>query len=222
MYGRRLLVRLHGPRKIGYDWRDKWQGVIFTLLGRGGIGGVMHGAKHSAFSYSLLPEEPLFLKDGLVSLNGFWSFRYSSVFDESVDKLADRFVGNKKVEVNGDVFRVVQVMFEVLPDRAVFPVVSALIIKKDHTFADPDGGFEELAVLSMRNKFRYFTGRDLPGDVGLSFVGAPRKKLIQYKNRNLLAFSGAVRVSGGGPEARVFAQVAGIGHKTGCGFGAAI
>jgi CRISPR/Cas system endoribonuclease Cas6 (RAMP superfamily) len=178
-----------------------------------------HHSRYSLFTFDLRPRRPVFLEEGWKSRDGVWYFRFASARPEVSALVFMAFVGAGRFDLGCGVFALREVYKEPLSDRVVFYVSPVLAAKlKERGFWTPDEPeFGEAVARSLVNRWEFWTGRKADG-VRFQFVGKPVRKLVQYRNRNLLAFGGMARLEAP-RELRLFAQLVGLGQKPSCGFG---
>lgn len=204
---------------LAYTWREKVQKWVYSALDGTAVGKNVHQSRYSLFVYYLQPEEPLYLPEGIKSRTGRWQFRFSSVYPEVCALIYSVLAGSKAVNFDGEGFSVGFVFKEPVEANRFGTAVSVLAAKlKERGFWTPtDTQFAEAIVKSLANRWEFCFGEKMP-EARISFLGRTEQRLIQYKNRDLLVFSGFVSVDGP-TEVRRFARCVGLGQKPSCGFG---
>lgn len=214
----RLHALLESQAVLPWAWREGAQRMIYRCLDGTRTGDKIHASKFSLFTFTMAPQVPLVSEEGWESKDRLWWFRFASALPEATLLVEDALTAGK-VEICGAEFRVLHVVREPFASRAVFraePVLAAKI--KGEGFWSPDSPeFYSAVRKSLENRWEFCTGRPMP-PWGFCFLGVPRKHLLEYRGRKLLAFSGDIRVEA--PEdVKLFAQAVGLGQKPSCGFG---
>lgn len=218
----RLAVKLSGPEMIDYSYLEEIQNLLYSQVFFGtAIGAKVHKDKFSLFTYSLLADEPIFRKDGFVSVDGNWTFRFASAYRDLLSIL-ENYLNCKTVELlKGKTFEIKGVYKEPLMERNIFQTLPILVINRDKNFVSPDKDEFYVAIREgLYNRYEFYNGTR-PNDnsiKSINFTQRPRKKLIAYKNRNLLSFAGSIKITGD-QEVIKFAQCTGLGQLPSAGMG---
>ncbi|MGB9846543.1 MAG: CRISPR-associated endoribonuclease Cas6 [Desulfotomaculales bacterium] len=208
------------PEKLlDYNWREKIQKWVYSVLDGTVVGKNMHQSRYSLFVYSLLPEKGLCLPEGLKSRTGRWQFRFSSVYPEACAVIYSALAGNGTVSFDGEEFSVGPLFKEPVEANKFGTAITVLAAKlKERGFWTPaDAHFIEAVKKSLANRWEFCFGKKMP-ETRISFLEQAEQRLVQYKNRDLLVFTGLVSVDGPA-EVRRFARCVGLGQKPSCGFG---
>ncbi|SMB96059.1 CRISPR-associated endoribonuclease Cas6 [Thermanaeromonas toyohensis ToBE] len=215
-----VTVMLSKPgARIPWCWRDYVQPWLYGFIDDGGR---VHTAKYSLFTFSFLPVGPVFTPEGLGSQNGVWVFRFASALPWVLEMVSRGVQKSRTVKIGNAVLKPAVVTEEPLSRRATYqtgaPVLAAKL--KERGFWTPrEREFADAVARSLTNRWAYLTGNEVsPESIRFEFLGSVRQKLVQYRGRNLLAFSGIVRL-GAPDEMLTFAQCVGLGQKPSCGFG---
>jgi CRISPR-associated endoribonuclease Cas6 len=204
---------------IPWNWRDFVQPVIYEFIDDSGA---IHSARYSLFTFSLLPLEPLFSPDGFGSESGMWVLRFASALPWALEAVSRGIRKCREIRIADVALRPAMVMEEAIVGRATYqtgaPILAAKL--KERGFWTPgQNGFAEAVAKSLANRWAFLTREEIPAEtIKFSFLGPPRQKLIQYRRRDLLAFSGTV-VLEAPKELQAFAGCVGLGQKPSCGFG---
>lgn len=103
--------------------------------------------------------------------------------------------------------------------RDIMQLTSPVLLKKEKKFLKPfDPGSDEIINRIMKKKI---AAAGLDGELEMHFFAGGRSKLINISSINNKAHFGMVNIKGD-PQLVEFARTVGIGHSTGCGFGALI
>lgn len=211
-------LRRDPEEPLTYSWREKVQKWIYSVLGGTAVGRNMHQSRYSLFVYSLQPDGPLCLPGGLKSRTGWWQFRFSSVYPEACAVICSALAGGA-VSFGGEGFSVDSLFKEPVEANKIGTAVTVLATRlKERGFWIPsDAQFTEALKRSLANRWEFCFGKKMP-ETQISFLEQTEQKLVQYRNRNLLVFSGFVSLDGPA-EVRKFARCVGLGQKPSCGFG---
>ncbi len=216
----RVAAFLAAPVKaeLPWGWRERAQRLVYGLLGDSGAD--VHGARYSLFTFSLLPREPVFGVRGLGSRAGRWVFRFASARRECAEAVYAKLLRMSALSLGGVSFSLEGLQKEPLADKAVFIAQPIVVLRRDKNGFVPaeDPSFRVAVVDALARRYEFWRGEPVPGGFDFSFTGRPRQKLIQYRGRNLVGFSGTVKLSGP-KEVRLFAQAVGLGQKPSAGLG---
>ncbi len=215
----RLYLKLsQNTKPIHFDYQYKLTGLLHKWLGENSL----HDSK-SLYSFSWLKGE-YHQQNGLNFENGaYW---FISFYDNEIGtKLIDSIQKDPSA-ING--MAVEEIVIKQDPeytDKAYLPAASPILIRDYST--NPNGNYltpqhEETGKFlteSIQNKLK-FAGLDyeIKVDFDKTYPRA-KTKLIDIKGIKHRANICPVIVEGA-PEAIQFARNVGIGHLTGCGFGA--
>lgn len=216
----RLAIFLESKERLPFDFREHVQGWIYRqCLGDTGTGEKMHKSPYPCYTFALIPQDPEATKQGVRSLSGFWILHIGSAYMQVLDEIEEWVKNKKKVNWAETNFDIKGVFYQPLQTQVQYVARPILIISKEEKkFMTPESeDFATAVVQGLKNRYFHRTGEKAK-DLAFRFVGKPRKKLVQYKRRNLLAFEGDVRLRGDKTMIQ-FAQMVGLGQKPGAGLG---
>lgn len=226
----RLAAEIAAPpgATLPWGWRDAGQAAAYRLMGR--AGDEAHRARYGLFTFCLLPREAIYSAIGLRSACGRWTFRLASARPEALEAaeaaLADPGSPGARalLALLGPRAELLGVRREPLAaGRRVFRAQPILVFSRQEegpwAFLPPSHeGFARAVAGALARRWEHLFGSPWVGRIGFSFCGEPRRKLIQFRGRGLVAWSGAVRLDA--PEGMLlFAQAVGLGHKPSAGLG---
>lgn len=211
-----IVVYLHNDAPLDWNFRELAQKALYRLFSVAGR--TAHADRYSLFAFSLRPVEPAATAAGLRSRNSAWVLRLSSARQDLLDQAMAALKEACALQVGEYTLRLSSVHGVPLVPRQVFDADPILAFRPDGSgFWDPDQPeFSAAVTAALARRWVHHTGRPFPGAAFRFLEWSP--KLAQYKNRDLLAFGGAVRLSAPAAVVR-FAQCVGLGHKPSCGFG---
>lgn len=222
----RIGVTLAGPRKVPYRIHECIQGFIYNhVLGGTELGDRLHAAHRKHFSFAMNPFDGKREVDGLVSKNGQWELRISSARQDLLDHMLKFFCEEQSIAIvpSGKPFEIVNLAKEQHLNRNLFYAQTVTVRtmgpqdQRRYLHSD-DENYEVALIRSLQNCYFDFWGQKATDNIGIRFTTTPESRIIQYKNRNMLAYTGPVKITGDRDLIR-FAQCVGLGHKTGCGMG---
>jgi CRISPR/Cas system endoribonuclease Cas6 (RAMP superfamily) len=151
-----------------------------------------------------------------------WVLRFASALPWALEAVAQGFKRDKTLKVADTVLRPAMVIEEAIVGRATYQTCAPILaakLKEQGFWAPGQSEFAEAVAKSLANRWVFLTGEEIPAEaIKFSFLGLPRQKLIQYRGRDFLAFSGTVLLDAP-EELRLFASCVGLGQKPSCGFG---
>lgn len=219
----RLIISLqsHDKHLLPWNYREHVQQWIYAKCLDGTIMGQrLHNARYTLYTYALLPVKPWFKGGGLYAEEGIWFLYVASALREFLHTIEVTVNSLPTLDiVPGITFEVIQVGRQPLVNKNLFASQPIFIEDcKSRAWRDPSQPeFSQGVVKALANRFEYLFDMD-PGPISFRFVGTPRKKMIQYKGQDFLAFAGDIRLSGS-TMVRNLAQCVGLGMKPSAGFG---
>jgi CRISPR-associated endoribonuclease Cas6 len=226
----RVKLVLENAKKelLPYDYRRQVRGLIFNLirnvdpdlyrdLCEEGYG----LQKYKLFTYSLRPDEGVYNEKGFASLNGLYFLRFASADGACLEAVEKAVFALNTVSLNSRVFEILEVSRERLKERGgAFRILSPVVVaarsgKKYLSLPEDEKDF--LRAVKDATKKRYELRMKKKGDIEVSFLNS-RRRLVQYKDGNILCFGGRVLIEAD-PEMIRFVQCCGLGQKSGIGMG---
>jgi len=227
--GETLRIDLRCSDVVPYDFRTDLQRAVYASLNGSLIGELIHNhsacRRYGLVSFALLPRRPaVWSTDGIAGDGGLWRLHIASAYREALALIETRWP--QKARIAGKTLIRRRIAREPLDAAAADLYVHALFVaardrRRSLTPDDPEYG--AAIVTGLVNRYAQWLGRDpdpgLAGSVRFSFAGPPRRRLVQYRDRSLLSFSGPVRLDAP-PDMIRFARCVGLGQKQGAGLGA--
>jgi CRISPR-associated endoribonuclease Cas6 len=175
--------------------------------------------KYKLYTHNLLPVNAAYRPDGMVSINNEWEYWFSTA-DPLLLAIVEHAASLlNTLTLDNITFKIRKIKRMPLRNNGgIYRCVAPIIIKNKEgkyiTPAEPE--FTDAVIISLNNRFKIWTGREI-GDMTFKFLN-PRQRLIQFRASKLLSFSGELLLDGH-PDIIRFAQLVGLGQKTGIGMG---
>jgi len=228
-YRLKIALKTNKKELLPYNYRRSVRGLIFNLiqniapnlqkrLCEEGYG----RQRYKLFTYSFRPDEGVYSKTGFASLNDVYFLRYASADVACLEAVEKAVSMLNTVSLNSHTFEILEVGKEKLKEKSgSFRILSPVIItardgfKKYLSLPEDEAVFSQAVEESAKRRYELRMGKE--GNIEVSFLHL-RKRLVQYKEGNLLCFGGRVLVKAE-PEMIHFVQCCGLGQKTGIGMG---
>lgn len=216
----RLVIVAKTQKAFPYNYREHVQGWLYhQCLMDTEIGEKMHNLPYPNYNFALIPQFPKDTKNGLSSNTGYWMLFVSSVYQEFLKQVEYWIFANNQATWGNVTVEFKGLYHQPITEQTQFIVQPIVVLSKDKSrFVTPEETiFAEAICKGISNRYYSHTGK-IHQKFWFKFLGTPHKKLIQYKQRNLISFGGNVRL-GGSPVMIKFAQMVGLGQKPGAGMG---
>ena len=223
-YRLKITLKTNKKELLPYNYRRPVRGLIFNLIQNVDPSLREEGygiQRYKLFTYSFRPDEGIYSKTGFASLNDVYFLRYASADVACLEAVEKAVFMLNTVSLNSHIFEILEVGRERFREKnGVFRILSPIVIasngsQKYLSLPEDEAVFSRAVEESAKRRYELRMGKE--GNIEVFFLHL-RRRLVQYKDGNLLCFDGKVLIKAEIEMVR-FVECCGLGQKTGIGMG---